>query len=328
MKTRTRLELIAVAAMAVPFFTPGLTPIATAQTVGIGATTTAYTAQAGAAISKVVSEQAGVQMRVQPHGGTSAYVPSVNSGSLEFGLANELETLYAVTGTEIYAKRPQKDLRVATVLTPFASAIYVRKDSEIKTIQDLKGKRLPSGWASQKIIGVLMSGYLANGGLSYDDVEKLPVPNVVKGADDFAAGKTDAFFFALGAGKVREVDAMVGGIRAIGISDAPDAVARMQEHVPVGVAGLYAPSKVNVGILAPTHIMQYDYLMLTNTKVSDELVYKVVKAMHDNKKMLAASFPALGRFNPDHMARTFKGGVEYHPGAIKYYTEIGQWPPK
>jgi hypothetical protein len=45
----------------------------------------------------------------------------------------------------------------------------------------------------------------------------VPVPNVVKGADDFAAGKTDFFLFALGAGKVRETDAKVGGIRVIGI---------------------------------------------------------------------------------------------------------------
>jgi len=320
MKIGIRSTVFAAAALAAP--------LAVAQTVGIGATTTAYTAQASAAISKVVSEKAGMQMRVQPHGGSGAYVPQVGAGNLEFGLANELETFYAVTGTVIYDKRPQKNLRVATVLTPFASAMFVRKDSDIKTIADLKGKRLPSGWASQKIIGVLMNGYLANGGLSYADVEQVPVPNVVKGADDFAAGKTDAFFFALGAGKVRETDAKVGGIRVIGLSDAPDAVARLQEHVPVATAGLYQPSKVNVGVLEPTHVQQYDYLMLTNTKVSDEIVYKVVQAMHDNKAMLAASFPALGRFNPDKMARTFKGGVEYHPGAIKYYTEIGQWPPK
>jgi TRAP transporter TAXI family solute receptor len=320
MQTRTRLALFAVTAVAAP--------LAAAQTVGIGATTTAYTSQAGAAISKVVSEKAGIQMRVQPHGGSSAYVPQVGAGNLEFGLANELETFYAVTGTVIYKGRPQKNLRVATVLTPFASAMFVRKDSDIHSVKDLKGKRLPSGWASQKIIGVLMDGYLANGGLSYADVEKVPVPNVVKGADDFAAGKTDAFFFALGAGKVRETDAKVGGIRVLGLSDAPDAVARLQEHVPVAVAGLYKPSKINVGVLEPSYVEQYDYLMLTNSKVSDEIVYKVVKAMHDNKAMLAASFPALGRFNPDRMARTFKGGVEYHPGAIKYYTEIGQWPPK
>lgn len=301
---------------------------AAAQTVGIGATTTAYTAQASAAVSKVVSEKAGIQMRVQPHGGSSAYVPQVNAGNLEFGLANELETFYAVTGTGIYDGRAHPDLRVATVLTPFASGIFVRKDSPIRTVQDLKGKRLPSGWASQKVIGVLMDGYLASGGLSYADVEQVPVPNVVKGADDFAAGKTDAFFFALGAGKVRETDAKVGGIRVIGIDPSPEAVARMQKHVPVATAGRYEPSKVNVGVLEPTHVQQYDYLMLTNAKVPDEIVYRVVKAMHDNKPMLAESFPALGRFNPERMARTFKGGVTYHPGAIKYYTEIGQWPPK
>jgi TRAP transporter TAXI family solute receptor len=324
MKTRTRLKLITVAAMALPFSAP----IAMAQTVGIGATTTAYTAQAAAAISKVVSEKAGMQMRVQPHGGSGAYVPQVNAGNLEFGLANELETFYAITGTVIYDGRPQKNLRVATVLTPFASALFVRKDSDIKTVQDLKGKRAPSGWASQKIIGVLMDGYLASGGLSYADVEQVPVPNVVKGADDFAAGKTDFFLFALGAGKVRETDAKVGGIRVIGIDASPEGVARMQKYVPVAVAGLYKPSKVNVGVLEPTHVQQYDYLMLTNSKASDEIVYNVVKAMHDNKAMLAESFPALGRFSPDHMARKFKEGVEYHPGAIKYYTEIGQWPPK
>jgi len=320
MTSTSRVTLFAVAALAAP--------VAMAQTVGIGATTTAYTAQASAAISKVVSEKAGIQMRVQPHGGSGAYVPQVNAGNLEFGLANELETFYAVTGKVIYDGRPQPNLRVVTVLTPFASAMFVRKDSDIKTVADLKGKRLPSGWASQKIIGVLMNGYLANGGLSYKDVEQVPVPNVVKGADDFAAGKTDAFFFALGAGKVREVDAQVGGIRVLGLDPAPAAVERMQEHVPVATAGLYKPSKVNVGVLEPVHVQQYDYLMLTNTKVPDEIVYKVAKAMHDNKKMLADSFPALGRFDPDHMSRTFKGGVTFHPGAIKYYTEIGQWPPK
>lgn len=320
MKTKSSVTFLAVAALAAP--------VAMAQTVGIGATTTAYTAQASAAISKVVSEKAGIQMRVQPHGGSSAYVPQVGAGNLEFGLANELETFYAVTGTVIYAGRPQPNLQVATVLTPFASALFVRKDSPIRTVQDLKGKRLPSGWASQKIIGVLMNGYLASGGLSYADVEQVPVPNVVKGADDFAAGKTDAFLFAFGAGKVRETDAKVGGIRVLGIDASPEGVARMQKYVPVATAGLYKPSKANVGVFEPVHVQQYDYLMLTNSKVPDEVVYKVVKAMHDNKPMLAASFPALRRFNPERMARTFKGGVTYHPGAIKYYTEIGQWPPK
>lgn len=320
MQIKKAMAIAAAAALAAP--------AATAQTVGIGATTTAYTAQAAAAISKVVSEHAGIQMRVQPHGGSSAYMPQVNAGNLEFGLANELETLYAVTGTEIYDGRPQKNLRVVTILTAFASAIFVRKDSDIKTLKDLKGKRLPSGWASQKIIGVLMEGTLATAGMSYADVEQVPVPNVVKGADDFAAGKTDAFFFALGAGKVRETDAKVGGVRVLPIETSPEAIARMKKHVPPGEAKLYKPSPVNVGILEPTHVMAYDYLMLTNASVPDDLVHKVAKAMHDNKKTLAAAFPALNQFSPEHMAKKFPESVQFHTGAIKFYTEIGQWPPK
>ena len=302
-------------------------PAALAQTIGIGATSTAYTAQASAAISKVVSEKAGIQMRVQTHGGTSAYVPLVNDGSLEFGLANELETLYAATGQDIYAGRAQKELRLATVLTPFASGLYARKDSNIRSVKDLKGKRVPSGWASQKIIGVLMDGVFANAGMTYADVEQVPVPNVVKGADDFAAGRLDVFFFAVGAGKVKETDAKVGGIRAIPLDPSPEAVARMKKYVPPAEAKLFNPSPVNVGVLEPTHIMAYDYMMLTNAKVPDDVVYRVLKAMRDNKKDLAASFPALNQFAPDRMAKKFPG-VEFHPGAIRLYKETGQWPPK
>jgi hypothetical protein len=303
-------------------------PAAIAQTVGIGATSTAYTAQAAAAISRVVSEKAGIQMRVQPHGGTSAYVPSVNNGTLEFGLANELESLYAVTGKVIYAGRPQPNLRVITVLTPFGTGLYVRKDSNIHTLKDLRGKRLPSGWASQRIIGVLLDGTLASAGMTMKDVEPVPAPSVVKAADDFAAGKTDAFFFAVGAGKVREVDAKVGGIRALPIETSPEAMAAMRKHVPPAYAKIYKPSPVAVGVEKPTALMAYDYLMLGNDKVADDIVYRVVKALHDNKKLLAASFPALGQFDPDAMARTFQEGLRYHSGAIKYYQEIGQWPPK
>lgn len=303
-------------------------PAALAQSVvGIGATSTAYTAQASAAISKVVSEKAGIQMRVQTHGGTSAYVPLLNAGNLEFGLANELETLYAATGSGIYQGRPQSDVRIAAVLTPFASGLYARKDSDIRSVKDLKGKRVPGGWASQKIIGVLMDGVLANAGMTYADVQQVPVPNVVKGADDFAAGKTDVFFFAVGAGKVKETDAKVGGIRAVPIDPSPEAVARMKKHVPPAEARLFKPSPVNVGVFEPTHIMAYDYMMLTNAKVPDDVVYRVLKTMHENKKDLAASFPALNQFAPDRMSKNI-AGVQFHPGAIKFYKETGQWPPK
>ncbi len=309
------------------FVGSGIASGVSAQTVGIGATKRGYTSQASAAISKVISQNAGFQMRVQPFGGSGAYVPQINSGALEFGLANELESYYAGSGTAIYKGRKQSNLRMVARLQPFRVAIYVPQDSPIKTIADLRGKRVSSGWTSQKIIGVLMNGQLANGGISYADVKKVPVANVVASANDMASGKADMFFFAFGAGKVKETNARVGGIRALGIDTSPAAIARMKKHVPPAYALAVKPSKRNVGVMSPIHVMAYDYMMLSSTKVSADMVYKVVKTLHANKKALVAAFGAMRAFNTEKMVKAIPG-VPYHPGAVKFYKEVGQWPAK
>ena len=81
------------------------------------------------------------------------------AGEQQFGLANELETHYAVTGTAIYKGKPQPDLRVVAVLTPLYSVFFVAKDLPIKTIADLKGKRVPTDYASQRVLDILTQGY-------------------------------------------------------------------------------------------------------------------------------------------------------------------------
>ncbi len=300
---------------------------ANAQTIGMAGTNRGFTSQASAALAKVISESTDIQMVAQTFGGSSVYVPQVSGGEIEFGLANELETTFAVSGTGIYKDRPQKDLQIAAVLTPFRVAVFTRADSEIKTLADLKGKRVPSGWSSQKIIDVLMRGELANAGLTYDDVTKVPAANVVAGADDFAAGKADVFFFVFGAGKVQETNAKVGGLRVVGIDPSDAAVEQMRKHVPPAYALQVTPSPRNIGVDEPKHVMAYDYLVLTNGKVDDDTVYKVVKALHGNKAAMAKAFPGLGLFNPERMTKAFPG-VAYHAGAERFYKEIGQWPPK
>jgi hypothetical protein len=300
---------------------------ASAKTIGIGTTKGGFTNQAGQAISKVVSQKTDLQMRAQPFGGSSVYVPALNAGQIEFGLVNELESLYAVTGTVIYKGRKHPNIRVATVLIPFRVAVFVRKGSDIKTLKDLKGKRVSSGWASQRIIQPLMDAELANAGLTYDDVIKVPVPNVIKSADDFAAGKTDMFFFVFGAGKVREINAKVGGIRVLPFDSAPGPMAEARKYVPPAFPLAVKPSKRNVGVDKPMNIMTYFHTVAVNKDVPDDVVYKVVKTMHDYSADLVKAFPGMRLFKPSRMVKKFKG-LTYHPGAIKYYKEIKMWPPK
>ena len=74
------------------------------------------------------------------------------------------------------------------------------------------------------------------------DVKPVLVPNVVRGADEFAAGRADVGFFALGAAKVKEVDVQVGGIRFIPMDASPGAVEAMQKAVQTAYLGRAEPS--------------------------------------------------------------------------------------
>jgi TRAP transporter TAXI family solute receptor len=299
---------------------------ASAQMYGLGTGKQGFfTYSAGAAIAKVASDN-GLALRVQPFGGTSAYVPAISAKEVDFGLANELETNYAVTGKVMYEGKPQPELRVVAILTPLYSAVFVRKDSPIKKIADLKGKRLPSDYTSQKVLQVIVQGTLANGGLTYADVQKVPVPNVAGGADEFAQGKADAFNFALGAGKVSETDAKVGGIRALNIDPSPEAMARLRKWVPVAYSTEVKPGPGRAGIGEPTMLFAYDYLVLASTKMADDTVYKLTKILHQKKDALVAGFRPLAGFMPNRMNKDM-APVQFHPGAIKYYQEIKAWPP-
>ena len=300
-----------------------------AQTIGIGtANPGSISHSTCSAIAKLITQKTGIQTRVQPYGGSAAFVPAVNAGETDFGNPNELDMKFALTGTGIYKGQVLKNLRVVSILMPFRTTFFVAEDSPIKSFKDLKGKRLPSRFAAQKVLELITTGVLANAGFSYSDVKEVPVPNVNRGADDFIQGKVDAFFFSVGAGKVREAGAKVGGLRALSIDPSPEAMARFREHMPVAYASLLEPSEINYGILEPTYVAAFDSILIANSKVPDDVVYKVTKALYGGKKDLFASFKTLGaNFWPQRMAKILIAG-EYHPGAIKFYNEVGMWPPK
>lgn len=313
-------KLIGIAAA----LTFGVASAAQAQVVGMGTSKQGgFTYSAGTAIAKVVTA-GGLRMLVRPYGGSGVYVPAVNRGDIQFALANALETRYAVTGTGAYEGKKQENVRVVSVMLPLRVAIFTRKDSPIKSIADLKGKRVPGEFAAARTLKVLMDGQLANAGLTYKDVQVIKAAGIIGNANDFMAGKSDVFFFAVGSGKVLQVDAKVGGIRALPIDPSPAAMERLKKFVPVAYALEVKPGKRLAGILKPTYVMAYPYLVLTSAKVSDDQVYKVAKAMHDNRAGMMQAFRPMAGFSPKRMV-TELGPVQYHPGAIKFYKEKGMW---
>jgi TRAP transporter TAXI family solute receptor len=227
----------------------------------------------------------------------------------------------------VVKKKAHPELRATTILYPLRVAFFVRKDSPIKTIADLKGKRVVDGYSSQKTIPPLLDALYATAGMTRADVQPVNVPNVVGGAEAFIQGKVDAFFFALGAAKVEEANASVGGIRVLDVANTPENLAKVQQHFPPAYLRPEKPSPRNVGVTEPMHLLAYDGVLVASTKTSADTVYQMVKAMHGNKKVMAEVFGAMNLFDPEGMVKTL-GPIQWHPGAIRFYKEQGAWPPK
>ncbi len=301
---------------------------AVAQSVGIATSNPgSIYHSSGAAIAKVANEKAGIRATIQPFASPNVYIPAVNTGEIEFGLANVYETSLAVEGKAHYKGRPNPDLRAVAIMYPLRVAVFVRKDSPIKSISQLKGKSMPDGYTSQKILLPILEAVYSTGGLSRADMRPVQVPNVVGGANDFIAGKVEGFLFAIGAGKVREANAAVKGIRMLPMANTPENLKRVKKFLPLAYFRPEKPSKRNVGVLEPTHSIAYDALVFAGAKTSDDLAYRLAKAMHANKKAMAATFGVFNLFNPKRMNPKIDP-IKYHPGAVKFYKEIGAWPPK
>jgi TRAP transporter TAXI family solute receptor len=208
-----------------------------------------------------------------------------------------------------------------------SSALFVRKDSDIKTIGDLKGRAVVDGYGSQKVILPMLDAMYGTVGLNRNDMKGVQVANVGAGANAFAAGKTEMFFFGLGAAKVREVDASVKGIRMLSLPNTPEAVASIKKHFAPGHLRLEKPGPGNVGVLTPSYSLAYEAFAFGSTKTSDQTAYQVAKVMYENAKEMGVAFPAMRLFDPKTMASDV-GLLKYHPGAIKFYKEVGIWPGK
>ena len=307
----------------------GLTTAASAQTYGIGANPQgSIFYAAGAAVSKVMVEKTGLQFRVSPYAGSSTYIPLIQRGELPFGLANTAEAAFAYAGTEMFKGHPNKNLRAVMLAIPILSGIGVRSDSPMKTVADLKGKRVPVGFNSGRIFHFLMGAALATAGLTDKDLKGVPTPNFIEGAKLFMAGRTDAAYFPLNAGISKQAMATIpGGWRYLDFDGSPGGAEKMAAFTPTSMPAAVKPGPNATGVVVnPTHLVRVDILLMAGAHVPDDVVYKLVKTAYEGKPELVKALGAFNQFDPKGMVR--KHPAPYHPGAIKFYQEVGMWPPK
>jgi hypothetical protein len=301
--------------------------VAQAQTISIGTSPVgSLNYSVGNALGKVMTDAAGLRARVVPFGGGQQFLPLIGKQQLEMAVPSASDVQFAYQGKEDFAGNPSPGLRVIGTVFPFYIGWFVKKDAPYKTLADLKGKKFPIGFTANSAQRRIHLAGLAAEGLKESDFDGVLAPHVVRGADDFMQGKVEATTFAVGAGKVAEVDVKVGGIRYLNMSNTPESKARLQKIMPTAYPSMLQPSKELAGIIGPTTILFEPYLVVGGSQMPDSDAYKIAKILYEDQDKLTAIAKTFGRYKKAELGRDV--GVPYHPGAIKYYREKGIWSQK
>ena len=294
--------------------------VAVAEIAALGSTARGGTSQIGRTLAAAISETGAMQMRPQELANTADYIPLVNAGEIEFGIANIVQMTYAVNGTGMSEGRPNANLQMVATLMPFRNAYVVRKDSDIKSVADLRGKRVPV-FADRALGDYVSKGYFANAGMTLDEAEGVAVPNFPRMWASFGEGSTDVTIVVVGAAQSREFDANFG-IRYLSFENTPEALEQMREWLPQTYLQEMPAGSVP-GIDTPTYVNVFDYTLFAGKDVSEDMVYNAVKALWEKEADLLAGGPFWKGFAKENMGKDV--GLTYHPGAIKFYKEMGAW---
>jgi TRAP transporter TAXI family solute receptor len=277
----------------------------------------------GAGFAKVITSHTPMKVEIFPQGGTVWY-PMLQSGEVHFGIQGTDDILTAYLGEATYEK-PTKGkgfpLRTLMLGSPVEIALVVPGDSNIKSPQDIKGKRMPVNYGTLYSATLSARALLANYGLTPKDVKELNVTGVASGVRAVIEGRADVALGAVGAGFIEELKA-ARGARHLPLDTSPEAIARMRKVHPG-----YFPIKVKPGKAGVTEemtVLGKALALVSAESLSEDIAYHITKALWENPEELGSIHPKLKSWTSDRFASTY-AVVPYHTGSIKLYKEKGVW---
>lgn len=276
------------------------------------------------AIGEALREAAGVELSVEPGDSDLARAELLRSGAADFAVTAVAGSLAAQEGVFDFATAdwgPQKvRLVMASTGELFNYAIAIAADLGIDSYAGLKGRRL--AWYSNfPVVNVNTAAYLAYGGLTWDDVERVEIAGFFDDAlQALAAGRLDAAFLFARADGTNPPDAGARGLvwPRLDSNDAA-AMARLEAVAPYFVPHDAADD-------APHDGAHYPYAILVAAAETDAaLVYNMTKALVLLFPRYQGKVFAIDGWHIDEQELLWF--VPYHEGAVAYFKEHGIWTP-
>ncbi|WP_298496199.1 TAXI family TRAP transporter solute-binding subunit [uncultured Maritimibacter sp.] len=240
---------------------------------------------------------------------------ATGDADLAIGLADTVAQAYAGTGRFEGQQLPM----IRGLASLYANIVHIvaLESSGITSLEDLKGKRVSIG-APGSGTEVNTNAILAANGISYDDIDEQRL-NFNETADALSNGDIDAGFWSVGAPTSAILNlATTQDIVVIALTEA-ELKAAMDADSTFALTTL--PGGSYNGVDEDISVLGIPNVLTVSSKMSDDMAYAVTKALFENIAELQAVHPAARETTVDFAMSA--SPVPLHPGAIRYYEEVG-----
>ena len=269
-------------------------------TLGTGGTTGTYYA-VGGVMSTVLNDKLSLSsLTVTSTGASKANIQLIADGEADLAIVQNDVMYYANTGTDLFEAEGKYDSFSAVCGMYDETVQLITTDADIKTVADLKGKTVCVG----------------DDGLTFEDIN---VVNASFGdsADSLKDGKIDAAFIVAGAPTTAVVDlATTSDVYIVNIDD--EHSEKLMADYPF-YTKTTIPAGTYEGLDEDAQTVSVRATLIASTKLSEDVVYELLKSMFDNQEALIAGHEKFNNLKLDEATAGIS--VPFHPGAAKYFQE-------
>jgi TRAP transporter TAXI family solute receptor len=273
--------------------------------------------------AKEFQQQLDIRATAQPHSGSTVYMAVVDKGEMTLGLNGSLDAGAAVRGSAPF-KHKLKNIRAIAMVWTIPYGFMVRARSGLKSVADLKGRKVVTTTGPVINLTRLNLAYLRSGGLSVEDITSIKSGGIVDNINKVVEGRADAAAVALGMPAVRKAHVSVpGGIRILPLG-AGGTDAFLGHAVP-GARGLtQKPGSLRPFLDTPIRVAAYDAYLNAGKQVSTDDAYSFIKVLHNRWIAMQKTYGPLRPLPKDKIVPP-TNPHPYHAGVVKYWKEIGLW---
>lgn len=276
-----------------------------------------------AAWSQTFMENSNISINLETTAGSSENLKLVTSGEADFGLASVMDTKEAIGGLYAFEGEPADNIRAVALGQINTFHFVTLDDNGITCLADLKGKNVSVGPTGAPYFG----------------------PNVIEAATGYVAGTDynpqwmshDAACEALQNGDIDAIishtaiptsaysslDATVDGVKFLGVEG--EELKKVLTAYPGTWIEITVPSDCGyTSIKEDFQTLGAPMMMFTNADVPEETIYRLTKALFENKDASTAIYSVCEEYNLEKQKEQLGNiGIEIHPGALRYYREVG-----